>query len=302
MITKTDNENNMVQGNTVRPIIPHDLDSCWKLAKIIVSSELGPKALNTVEKVFVAIQMGANIGLSPMQAIQGIAVVNGKPALYGDTMLAIIKASGLLESIKEEVIGDGQTMVATCVVRRKGEAEPTVGEWSVADATKAGKWGSPGPWTQYPKRMLQMRARSFALRDAFPDLLLGLQHTVEELRDGEIIDVTPMATKAKPDIDVELQLQHWDGDPYNIKASEIVTHVAKMLSKIDGPAAFGQYKTWQARNYGKIRPFVGSGGKYAEDYKKCYPIYKDREDRFGSSQHLEDVHDPVGNTDEVIAA
>ena len=52
----------------------------------------------------------------------------------------------------------------------------------MADAKRAGLAGKSGPWTQYPRRMLQMRARGFALRDAFPDLLRGLV-TAEEAMD-----------------------------------------------------------------------------------------------------------------------
>ena len=73
-------------------------------------------------------------------------------------------------------------MVATCEAKRRGDAEPVVSRFSMADAKRAGLAGKTGPWTQYPKRMLQMRARGFALRDAFPDLLRGFV-TAEEAQD-----------------------------------------------------------------------------------------------------------------------
>tara|TARA_R110002020_G_scaffold37892_1_gene114463 strand:- start:30 stop:494 length:465 start_codon:yes stop_codon:yes gene_type:complete len=49
-------------------------------------------------------------------------------------------------------------------------------------AKKAKLWGKPGPWTQYPARMLQVRARAMALRDQFADVLSGI-HIGEEVRD-----------------------------------------------------------------------------------------------------------------------
>jgi hypothetical protein len=61
----------------------------------------------------------------------------------------------------------------------------------VADAKRAGVWGKAGPWTQYPKRMLGIRARSFALRDVFPDVLGGLDIREEVEDSAEMIDVTP---------------------------------------------------------------------------------------------------------------
>ena len=50
------------------------------------------------------------------------------------------------------------------------------------DAKRAGLYGKQGPWQQYPKRMLQMRARAWALRDVFPDVLRGV-HVAEEAQD-----------------------------------------------------------------------------------------------------------------------
>ena len=82
----------------------------------------------------------------------------------------------------ERVEGDGEDMVAICETKRHGWPSPVVGKFSVADAKLAGRWGKAGPWKQYPRRMLQMRARGFALRDAFADALKGIQ-SAEEVQD-----------------------------------------------------------------------------------------------------------------------
>ena len=68
----------------------------------------------------------------------------------------------------------------------------------MADAKTAGLIGKQGPWTQYPKRMRQMRARAFALRDVFPDVLRGMP-VAEELQDmpKERELGQPMASVAK---------------------------------------------------------------------------------------------------------
>ena len=95
-------------------------------------------------------------------------------------MLGLVRASGYMESIKEDVIGSGDAMEAVCQVWRKGEDNPVTHRFSVADAKRANLWGKAGPWQQYPRRMLQMRARGFCLRDMFPDVLKGL-YSREEL-------------------------------------------------------------------------------------------------------------------------
>lgn len=154
-----------------------------KFGETVANSEFAPKDFRgKPASCMLAIQAGSEIGLAPLQALQSIAVVNGRPSVYGDAALAVAKASPVCEYVTEKIDGDGEQMVATCTAKRRGYPEATVVRFTVADAKKAGLWGKAGPWTQYPRRMLQMRARGFALRDAFPDVLKGLV-TAEEAQD-----------------------------------------------------------------------------------------------------------------------
>ena len=154
-----------------------------KFGETVANSEFAPKDFRgKPASCMLAIQAGSEIGLAPLQALQSIAVVNGRPAVFGDAALAVAKASPVCEYVIEKIDGDGEQMVATCTAKRRGYPEATLVRFSVADAKKAGLWGKAGPWTQYPKRMLQMRARGFALRDCFPDVLKGLV-TAEEAQD-----------------------------------------------------------------------------------------------------------------------
>jgi hypothetical protein len=155
-------------------------DEMGRFCKAIINSGLAPKGFNSPEAVMVAVQHGLELGLAPMQALQSIAVVNGKPVIYGDTALALATAHPAFLDI-EETVADN---VATCVVKRR-DRSAVVRTFSEADAKKAGLWGKAGPWQQYPNRMLQMRARSWALRDAFPDALRGLGIR-EEVQDYQI--------------------------------------------------------------------------------------------------------------------
>lgn len=158
-------------------------DDYWTFAETVVNSGMAPKGMNTAG-VLVCMQYGAEIGLSPMQSVQNIACINGKPGLYGDGMLAVCRASGLFDDAEfsERIEGEGDQMTAICRVRRKPDGQAVEQRFDVKRAKKAKLWGKSGPWSDYPERMLQMRARSFALRDTFPDVLKGLI-AVEELRD-----------------------------------------------------------------------------------------------------------------------
>jgi hypothetical protein len=167
--------------------------SRWKEAlecsKMIARTSFCPKDFRgKPEDVFCAILHGIEIGFSPMQALQSIAVINGKPSIYGDGLIALCQSFAECEDIQETF--DDETITATCVVKRKGRS-PVVSVWNAEKAKKAGLWGRGGPWTQYPERMLQMRARGFALRDAFADRLKGII-TAEEARDYVVKEQRPL--------------------------------------------------------------------------------------------------------------
>jgi hypothetical protein len=145
----------------------------------------------------VCVQWGYEIGLAPMQALQNIAVINGKPSVYGDAAMALVQASAVCEDVQEYFEGEGTpNPIAVCVAKRRGRKE-VVAKFSVEDAKRAGLWGKQGPWQAYPKRMMQMRARGFALRDAFPDVLKGLitaeeaQDYPDEAKPRQAKDITP---------------------------------------------------------------------------------------------------------------
>lgn len=167
------------------------MEDIFLFSKAVIDSGMAPKGFDSPQKILVAIQMGMEVGLAPMSSLQNIAVINGRPTIYGDAVPGICQSE--VEDYKDEMLGsegdDGWGYKVT--VSRRGRASPITRTFTVADAKKAGLWLKSGPWSQYPKRMLLMRARTFAFRDAFPDKLRGLP-TYEEARDHpEPKNVTP---------------------------------------------------------------------------------------------------------------
>lgn len=187
----------LAAGGSIAALVPQDFEQAWRVAQVIAGSGMAPRDMATPEKLVVSIMHGLEIGLPPMQAIQSIAVVNGRPTVWGDGALGLVRGSGLLEDYEETIDGDGEAMRAICRCNRRGQATPITRTFSVADAKKAGLWGKAGPWTQYPRRMLAMRARAFALRDGFADVLKGIGIT-EEVHDYSGPAVTSAATPSAP--------------------------------------------------------------------------------------------------------
>jgi hypothetical protein len=158
-------------------------DDAFRFSKMVSASEFAPKDFRgKPESCMLAIQHGSEVGLSPMQSLQSIAVINGRPTIWGDAALALVQSSPVCEYVREYTEGEGDGLVAVCEAKRRGYPAPTVVRFSVADAKKAGLWGKSGPWSQYSSRMLTLRARGFALRNAFADALRGLI-TAEEAQD-----------------------------------------------------------------------------------------------------------------------
>ena len=159
-------------------LAPSSLQEAMDFANMLSKSNLVPKDYQgNPSNCIIAMQWGLEIGLQPLQAMQSIAVINGRPAIWGDAMLALVRGSGQLEYIHEDTTDDG------CTVRLKRKGEPEAERtFTKEDAKKAGLSGKQGPWTQYPKRMIQLRARAFALRDVFPDVLRGV-FIAEEAQD-----------------------------------------------------------------------------------------------------------------------
>ena len=153
-----------------------------RIAHSLANSNLVPDAYRgRPNDCFVAINMGAEIGLEPFAAIQSIAVIDNKPCLYGDGLIGVVRRSPLCEWIKETHSEDGKS--ATCQAKRKGDPNVVTATYSMSDAQLAGI-DNRFNWKKHPKRMLQMRARAYCLRDAFPDILKGLG-VVEEMIDHE---------------------------------------------------------------------------------------------------------------------
>lgn len=182
------NNMSVVQPTNAFSFIPTNLTEAMEYASLLAKSTMVPRCYQgKPSEVLIAIQLGAELGLKPLQSLQNIATINGRPCIWGDAMLALVQATAIFEDIKEHY--DEEKKAAVCTVKRKNQTEHTV-IFSEEDAKKAGLWGkSNTPWVTYPKRMLQMRARGFALRDKFADALGGLI-TAEEAQDYPV-DVTP---------------------------------------------------------------------------------------------------------------
>ena len=208
-------------------------DDAFRFAKMVSQSEFAPKDFKgKAESCLLAIQHGSEVGLSPMQSLQSIAVINGRPTIWGDAALALVQACPVCEYVREYMEGEGDSLTAVCEAKRQGYPSPSVSRFSVADAKKASLWGKTGPWTQYPSRMLQLRARGFALRNAFADALRGLV-TAEEAQDYPTQPETVVVRPKFPETVVKLKAEPAKSAATDIEKARLAVSDAKNLAGLN---------------------------------------------------------------------
>jgi len=193
-MNNNDNNSKAIIKSGDRGLVLRNLEDMYRFAQYVVASHLAPNSFQTPEQILIAIQSGAELGMAPMRSLQSFCVINGQARMWGDAALALVRQSGQLEYIKESIDGEKDGRIAICETKRKEDPEPLVTKFSVKDAMQAGLWNKKGTWQQYPERMLKYRARSFNLRDNFPDVFGGA--TIAEEYVG--IEMTALPAHTEP--------------------------------------------------------------------------------------------------------
>lgn len=246
-------------------LAPRNLDEAFRLADMLADSDLVPKDYKGKPgNCMVAMQWGAEIGLKPMQALQNIAVINGRPSLWGDAMLALVRSSPLCEYVVETIDANG---TAICQVKRRGEPEQ-IRTFSDADAKLAGLIGKQGPWTTNPKRMKQMRARAFALRDVFTDILKGIAMAEEAMDIADPVAI-PRIASAVPAQVVLPAVAVWPADKFDEQFVRWDKAVSAGLKSVDDIMALarskGELTQAQTDRINALKPPAPAADSFVDD-------------------------------------
>jgi hypothetical protein len=178
-------------------IVPRNMEELGFLCKRLAVSGICPKAyIGKPDDIFVAAILGGELGLSVFQSLQGIAVINGTPSVWGDVATSVVMGHPDYESHEQELVDDkNEGLTAVVKIKRKGHKLHTA-TFSYADAQRAGLL-SKDAYKGYLKDMLVRRALARAFHAKFPDALKGF-YIKEELEanvvDGEFESVDPAKT------------------------------------------------------------------------------------------------------------
>lgn len=157
-------------------IIPRTIAELMSLAEILAKSDLLPKALRgKVPDVAMTIMAGQEMGFSPGQALRNFHVIEGKPVLSADGMVALALGSGLARYFRRVEESDDRVTYETV---RVGDDQPRRCTWTKQMAKDAGL-NTKDNWRTFTRAMLAARAKSELARDVYPDVLAGCAATEE---------------------------------------------------------------------------------------------------------------------------
>lgn len=181
-------------------LVAGNFEEAMKIATMLAGSKLVPQQYQGhPEDVLIACSWGESLGLKPLSALNAIAVVNGRPTLFGDALKALIMKHGTIEEN-----WDNEQGVWTMTAHRKGFPDVT---WSYGynDAIAAGHVSynpqsntfglgarKSEAWVKYTKRMCQLKCRNFVIRDAFPDVIQGIDI---EGSDDDVMPISEVQTE-----------------------------------------------------------------------------------------------------------
>lgn len=162
-----------------------DLRHLLDLSDVLLKSGLLPSGLRTKEAVAVVVLKGMELGLPPMAAMEGIAVVQGKAVVGSHLLLALVK-----RAYGPGAIWVSETTNERCTVsyRVPGQPAPLSYTFTIQDARTAGLAGKDN-WKNYPAAMLRARAISATVKLAYPEVV-GAMYVAGEV-EGTVEQVTP---------------------------------------------------------------------------------------------------------------
>lgn len=174
-------------------IMPTTLEEAYRMAVAVIKSGMAPDTYKVgdkeeqAQKVMLGLASAMEAGLPPLYGLRQIAIINGRPAMWGDALMALVQSKNLLANQTVREVGpsfDPSTPPAqwpddfgiVVSLWRRGQTDPYVGTFTVADAKRAGLWmnARKKPWLEHPRRMMTIRARAFPLRDGFADAIAGI--------------------------------------------------------------------------------------------------------------------------------
>lgn len=167
------------QTRNVTAFEPEDTEAAFRLAQRLHAGKLLSKSITSPEAAFTIILAGREIGLTVMQSLRLIHVIDGKISYSADLQMALcLKQPELCEYFKCLETTD---KIARFETKRVGK-DPQELSFTIAEAEQA-QLVNKDNWRKYPKAMLRARCIAALARLVYPELMAGMYDPDELERD-----------------------------------------------------------------------------------------------------------------------
>ena len=172
-------------SNELTPIQPQPqqqitLQDQMAFAKAVCQSDIIPTVYRgKPANILVAVGYGAPLGLTPMQSLQDISVINGKPTASASFIASHVRMAGHKLRVKK----DEKALSVTATIVRSDDPDYPISV--TRDKAWAQQMGllSKDNYRKQPLTMLTWRAITAVAREACPEILYGVQYSPDELHD-----------------------------------------------------------------------------------------------------------------------
>lgn len=217
----------------------------------IAAAKSGLFGVKTPDQAIALMLVAQAEGVHPARAMQEYHVIQGRPALKADAMLARYQASGG----KVQWTSHTNEKVAGVFSHPSGGSIEI--DWTFERAKEAGLTGKDN-WKAYPRQMLRARCISEGVRATFPGIAIGT-YTAEETADMDPRDVTPETPTAEKAIKAAAT-----APGSALTEEEIAEHIKAMDAAADQAALAGAFSSaWKHAGDAK-------DGKARERFKAHY--------------------------------
>lgn len=209
------------------------MDAASRLAGALCNTDMVPKQYKgKPDDGAAAILYGAELGLNPIQSLQNVMVINGKPGVEARTMVAFLKTKGY----RVETVESSDKKVTVRGISPDGHEE--VSTWTIDRAAQAG-YTSNSLYKKIPAQMLYAKAATEVCRKLAPDVLLGIAYSTEELRLEQAVKATAtrMDRPSRGSAGLRAVLDQYEADSRDVQDVDVEEEEPAGLSEAASLAA-----------------------------------------------------------------
>lgn len=239
----------------------HEWAMLKEQASMVVKTGFLPMAIKTAEQAIAIALKGRELGIPPMHAFAHIHIIQGKPTVSAELMLALI-----FKNCPGAVINYPETNSEVCVIsaKRPGGTVSSF-KFTIAEAKLAGLLNKDS-WKNYPAAMLRARTVSMVARALFPDAIMGCSYTPEEMgaevnEELEVINLPHEPGVVAPEQPPEGELQ--ESTIWRFGFGQWRTRTVEQVYRDEGPARMASYIEYLEKTAEKKKEPLGKGAQEA---------------------------------------